>query len=42
MLNISPHFDDQAELYAKGQLRDVLFYKEDVEKHVERRYHPGS
>jgi len=38
----SPHFDDQAVMYAKGQLRDVLFYKADVEQHMEREYHPGQ
>jgi len=38
----SPHFADQAVRYATGDLRDVLFYREDVEKHVERRYHPGK
>ena len=38
----SPHFADQAELYAKGQFKDVLFYREDIEKHVERKYHPGE
>jgi acyl-homoserine lactone acylase PvdQ len=38
----SPHFNDQAEMYAKGIFKDVLFYKEDVLKHVERSYHPGE
>jgi acyl-homoserine-lactone acylase len=38
----SPHFDDQAERYANGDLRDVYFYRPDVEKHAERTYHPGS
>ena len=38
----SPHFDDQAVIYAKGQLRDVLFYKKDVEQQMEREYHPGQ
>lgn len=38
----SPHFDDQAEMYVNGKFKDVLFYKEDVLKHVERRYHPGE
>ena len=38
----SPHFYDQAEMYAKGQFKDVLFYREDVEKHAERTYQPGS
>jgi acyl-homoserine-lactone acylase len=38
----SPHFNDQAEMYAKGQFKDVLFYKEDIEKNLERKYHPGQ
>lgn len=38
----SPHFGDQAEMYTKGKFKDVLFYKEDVLKHVERTYHPGE
>jgi acyl-homoserine-lactone acylase len=37
----SPHFADQAEMYSKGQFKEVLFYREDVEKHLEKRYHPG-
>ncbi len=36
----SKHFNDQLEMYTKGKLKDVLFYKEDVMKHVERMYHP--
>jgi acyl-homoserine lactone acylase PvdQ len=28
----SKHFNDQAEMYQKGEFKDVLFYKEDVEK----------
>lgn len=38
----SPHFSDQAAMYARGEFKDVLFYKEDVEKNLERRYHPGQ
>jgi len=38
----SPHFSDQAAMYARGEFKDVLFYKADVEKHLERRYHPGD
>src|SRR5450830_470898 len=38
----SPHFNDQAAMYARGEFKDVLFYKADVEKHLERRYHPGE
>lgn len=38
----SIHFDDQIEAYSTGTLRDVLFYRPDVEKHAERTYNPGS
>lgn len=38
----SKHFDDQAEMYQKGQFKEVLFYKEDVLKHAEKKYHPGE
>ncbi|MBI5858433.1 MAG: penicillin acylase family protein [Sphingobacteriales bacterium] len=38
----SPHFFDQGLMYSKGQFKDVLFYREDVLKHVERVYHPGE
>jgi acyl-homoserine lactone acylase PvdQ len=38
----SKHFFDQGEMYSKGIFKDVLFYKEDVMKHVERSYHPGE
>jgi acyl-homoserine-lactone acylase len=37
----SPHFADQAELYASGRLRDVYYYKEDVLKNAEETYQPG-
>ena len=37
----SPHFSDQAEMYSRGEFKDVLFYREDIEKQLERRYHPG-
>jgi len=38
----SPHFTDQAAMYARGEFKDVLFYKDDVEKNLERKYHPGE
>ena len=38
----SPHFEDQAEMYANGEFRDVLFYREDVEANLERSYRPGE
>ena len=38
----SKHFFDQGIMYSQGQFKDVLFYKEDVMKHVEKMYHPGE
>jgi len=38
----SLHFNDQAEGYATGTLRDVWFYRGDVEANAERSYHPGG
>jgi acyl-homoserine-lactone acylase len=37
----SRHFNDQAERYATGNLREVYFYPSQLEGHVERRYNPG-
>jgi acyl-homoserine-lactone acylase len=37
----SPHFADQAGRYASGNLREVYFYREQLNGHVEREYHPG-
>jgi acyl-homoserine-lactone acylase len=34
----SPHFKDQAERYATGDLRDVYFYPEELAGHVQREY----
>lgn len=39
---LSTHFTDQLEMYTKGKFKEVLFYKDDVLKHVERSYHPGE
>lgn len=38
----SKHFLDQAQMYIDGKFKDVLFYKEDVLKYVEKKYHPGE
>lgn len=38
----SPHFNDQAQRYTTGNLRDVYFYPEDVKKHAVRTYRPGQ
>lgn len=38
----SPHFNDEAERYATGNLRDVYFYPSQLQGHTEREYHPGN
>jgi acyl-homoserine-lactone acylase len=38
----SPHFADQVDRYALGQLRPVYFYPDELAGHVERRYRPGE
>jgi len=38
----SPHFNDQALRYSTGDLRDVYFYRSDLDGHTERQYHPGQ
>jgi acyl-homoserine-lactone acylase len=37
----SPHFNDQAEIYATGDLRPVYFYRDQLDGHIEREYRPG-
>ncbi len=39
---MSPHFNDEAKRYSTGDLREVYFYPAQIEKHTERKYHPGS
>jgi acyl-homoserine-lactone acylase len=38
----SSHFNDQALRYSTGDLRDVYFYRSDLDGHIERQYHPGE
>ena len=38
----SPHFNDQAGLYAAGKLRPVYFHPDELRGHVKRRYRPGD
>jgi len=38
----SKHFNDQAQRYATGNLREVYFYPEQLKGHVERSYRPGD
>jgi acyl-homoserine-lactone acylase len=44
-LNSNPsnrHFNDQADRYSKGNLRDVYFYRSQLKDHTEREYQPGN
>jgi len=36
----SKHFNDEAERYAGGALREVYFYRSQLTGHTEREYHP--
>jgi len=38
----SPHFNDQAERYATGNLRDVHFYPDQLARHTKATYRPGE
>jgi acyl-homoserine-lactone acylase len=38
----SRHFNDQAQRYVTGNLREVYFYPKQLEGHTERTYHPGK
>jgi acyl-homoserine lactone acylase PvdQ len=38
----SKHFNDQAQRYATGNLREVYFYPEQLKGHTERTYKPGE
>jgi acyl-homoserine-lactone acylase len=38
----SPHFNDQAQRYASGDLREVYFYPEQLKGKTERVYRPGK
>jgi acyl-homoserine-lactone acylase len=38
----SPHFNDEAQRYSTGNLRDVYFYPSQLKGHIEREYHPGE
>jgi acyl-homoserine-lactone acylase len=38
----SPHFNDEAERYTTGNLREVYFWPDQLKGHTERVYHPGQ
>ncbi len=38
----SPHFRDEIQRYASGDLREVYFYPDQLEGHIERVYRPGQ
>jgi acyl-homoserine lactone acylase PvdQ len=37
----SPHFDDQVDLYVRGEFKDVAYYRPDVEARAKETYQPG-
>lgn len=39
---LSRHFNDEAQRYATGNLREVYYYRSQLEGHTERTYHPGE
>ena len=38
----SPHFNDQALRYSKGDLREVYFYSAQLKGHIKKKYIPGN
>ena len=38
----SVHFDDQATQYAMGELRPVYYYRSQLDRQIQQRYHPGE
>ena len=38
----SAHFNDEAKRYSTGDLREVYFYRSQLQGHTEREYRPGS
>jgi acyl-homoserine lactone acylase PvdQ len=38
----SPYFNNQGEMYTKGQFKEVLFYKEDILNNAVKQYQPGK
>jgi acyl-homoserine lactone acylase PvdQ len=38
----SAHFEDEAMRYSTGNLREVYFYRSQLQGHIQREYHPGS
>jgi acyl-homoserine-lactone acylase len=38
----SPHFADQAPLYARGAFKEVPFHRDEVERQARRTYRPGA
>src|SRR3954451_15070130 len=38
----SPHFNDEAQRYTTGNLREVYFYRSQLKGHTERDYSPGQ
>ena len=41
-LEASPHFDDQAAMFARGEMKPILWTDDDIEGAILRRYRPGA
>jgi hypothetical protein len=39
---MSPHWFDQAQLYARGEMKPLWFTREEVESAMTMRYRPGE
>lgn len=38
----SPHYDDQADMFARGVMKPVLFDMDDILASLQDSYHPGE
>jgi acyl-homoserine-lactone acylase len=38
----SPHHTDQAEMFAKNEMKTVVYTEEDIKKDLKKKYHPGE
>jgi len=41
-LEDSPHYDDQATMFARGEMKTILWSDVDIERATIRRYRPGT
>ena len=38
----SPHFDDQAQMFAENKMKKVVYYEKDIKKNLKKSYKPGE